>query len=169
MGKEEGKKDNRKNSTNVERRGGGGGNGVKNGTKGGGGNGTEPVVQQGETGGEIEVRVERRESTTGGEESLTSLLKEPSAREGLVNCLEKLNYTDFRYKMLNKTQAAAAAATRGMEGGGVKALTTFPGAGGEKAENIFKTLMNEIKGLQVRRSEGQEERSDNRILLQHNS
>ena len=78
--------------------------------------------------------------------SPTQVPNSQTASAGTVafrSCLEKLNYADFRHKMLNKTTFLLNNPSSYLS------ASSGSSAGGEGVENIFKTLMNEIKGLQL--------------------
>ena len=76
----------------------------------------------------------------------TASFTEAAEPEHFLSCMEKLNYTSFRVSILAKSNRSDVL-------GRQLGTPSFAGAPGQLGlENIFKTLMNEIKSLQLNQS-----------------
>jgi hypothetical protein len=87
----------------------------------------------------IHTKAEHRE-THQDIEKLNSMLKLLADADPSISCIESLKFSDFRVKLQNKAKAARAKAAGD---------ATTGSAPNTKVEPIFKTLTDEIKGLQI--------------------
>ncbi len=85
-------------------------------------------------------------TVTTNETMIVSYDLSPSSLQYL-NCLDNLNYTEFRLKMFAKTPTNPKSPT-------LPSSPSLPGSSGNSGqfENIFKTLMGELKALQLNQS-----------------